>query len=237
MQQYFVDEKLNIGSTGLFDKDQAHHISHVMRMKEGEVVRLVSDEKGYFATVSYDGGTGYVVTGIDDHDPESHVKLTLACALIKRDKWEYMLQKCTELGVSTIVPFETSRTVVKSIDERSQKKQERQKKILEEAAEQCKRNCIPQLYGVMDISELDSVRSELNLVAYEDERIKGLNLKDAWHGEKSVTVVIGPEGGFAKEEIEELMAMGYQPVSLGRRILRAETAAGYVCAVIDALGE
>lgn len=110
----------------------------------------------------------------------------------------------------------------------------RRRAIVVEAAEQCKRNRIPELVEPVKLSELSRFRSDVNLAAYEKAGASALRLKDVLPA-SSVTAVIGPEGGFSEAEIEELSQNGFQPVTLGNRILRAETAAYYLCSVIGEL--
>ena len=110
----------------------------------------------------------------------------------------------------------------------------RRRSIVVEAAEQCKRNRIPELIEPVKLSELSRFRSDVNLAAYEKAGKSALHLKDVLPA-PSVTAVIGPEGGFSEAEIEKLSQDGFQPVTLGNRVLRAETAAYYLCSVIGEL--
>ena len=108
---------------------------------------------------------------------------------------------------------------------------------MEEAAEQSRRQCVPEVSDPMTLKQLKNVMSEVNLIAYEKESGSGKLLRDALKSSLSVTIVIGPEGGFDPSEVDELLNMGFECVSLGRRILRAETAACYALSAIDALVE
>ncbi len=173
----------------------------------------------------------------DPHHNETHISLTLAPALIRREKFELILQKAAELGVDRIVPFESSRCVVHARSEKADRQLQRWNDILMEAARQCKRNRIPELTAVKTLKDLKEYQSDVNFAAYEKADEKAMFLSEGLDGQKSVTVVIGPEGGFSESEAAELNAMGFHTVTLGSRILRAETAALYVCAVISEYDE
>ncbi|MEG0240506.1 16S rRNA (uracil(1498)-N(3))-methyltransferase [Anaerorhabdus sp.] len=239
MQQYFIKGKLEQGKQIDFDKEQSHHIKDVLRMKEGNIIRLVNeDREAVFASIFYRDKEVYAICNeMDPNSNDMKCHVTLCVGLIKKEKWDYLLQKCTELGVGTIVPFESSRTVVKSKDEKVTKKQERWNKILLEASEQCKRNSCPILVEPIQFKNIIQYKSELNCIAYEDAKYIGEKLKDCLQSQSSITVVIGPEGGFDQNEVNLLVNEGFHCISLGKRILRAETATTYVLSAIDALVE
>lgn len=232
MQQYFVDGLLKTGDEYIFTEQQAHHARDVLRMSR-ETVRLVdSAERAWFAECS--GSRGSFSAKVIEEDPrinENGFELTLAAALIRREKFELVLQKAAELGVTRIVPFESSRCVVHAKKEKADRQMQRYREILRSAAEQCKRNRIPEITDVLRLDQLDSVLSEISLAAYENADVNSKKISD-YRIENSVTVVIGPEGGFSEAEAEQLKQMGYEAVTLGSRILRAETAAVYACSVI-----
>ncbi len=236
MQQYFVNEPLTVGEEYIFSKEQAHHARDVLRMNH-ERVRLVFEGKGYFAD-AYPKGREFAAL-VESEDPESNelkISLTLCAALIRREKMEFVLQKAAELGVSRIVPFESSRCVVHERKEKSQRQKERWMTILREASEQCKRSRIPELADTASFDNLAEFLSETNLAAYENAYGTGRMISECLQG-SSITVVIGPEGGFSREEVEKLKDLGFEAVSLGSRILRAETASVYACSVISEWAE
>lgn len=234
MQEYFIEHPVAVGDIIELPEDKAHHAFNVLRLHH-ETVRLVYDGTAYFAEVYREGKRGLAkILSEDPNINELPADVTLCMALIRREKFELVLQKATELGISRIVPFVSSRCVAKDRQERAEKVMARRKAIVVEAAEQCKRNRIPELVEPVKLSELPRFRSDVNLAAYEKARASALRLKDVLPA-SSVTVVIGPEGGFSEAEIEELSQNGFQPVTLGNRILRAETAAYYLCSVIGEL--
>ena len=234
MQEYFIEHPAAVGDIIELPENKAHHAFNVLRLHH-ETVRLVYDGTAYFAEVYREGKRGLAkILSEDPNINELPADITLCMALIRREKFELVLQKATELGVSRIVPFVSSRCVAKDRQERAEKVMARRKAIVVEAAEQCKRNRIPELVEPVKLSELSRFRSDVNLAAYEKAGASALRLKDVLPA-SSVTAVIGPEGGFSEVEIEELSQNGFQPVTLGNRILRAETAAYYLCSVIGEL--
>ncbi|MCR5450021.1 MAG: 16S rRNA (uracil(1498)-N(3))-methyltransferase [Solobacterium sp.] len=227
MQQYFMDRPLEVGQKAVFTKEQAHHAGTVVRLNR-EVIRLVHDGKGYFAVGAPEGkGFSALVTEEDPNVNELNTKITLAMALIRREKMEWVLQKATELGVSRIVPFVSGRCVVKNKKEKT----DRWNTIVLEAAQQCKRNFIPEITGVVSLKDLKDYRSEVNLAAFEKASEASGRISKFLPAD-SVTVVIGPEGGFSDDEVSLMSDMEFHPITLGNRILRAETAAVYAVSVI-----
>lgn len=224
MQQIFIQQKTHVGSVIEPDPQQRHHLQRVLRMKERETLRVIDAEGAVFCGV-LDGVGQIQITELLDEDRELPVTLTLVAGLIKGERWDWLLQKCTELGVSRIVPFQSSRTVVKLEQDKVEKKLERWQKIVQEASQQCKRTQRPQVCSPIELADAGAWRSEQNFVAYEDEALHGGLLSAQLEKGRSVTLVIGPEGGFSPAEIERLQAQGYRCCSLGKRILRAETAA------------
>lgn len=237
MQQYFVDQKLSVGTQFEMTPQQSHHIATVLRMKEGKTIRLV-DMTGvpFYATVSIkDKVVKSQVTDLISEKREPAIKITLAIAMIKNDRFEWMLEKVTECGVHRIIPFISSRCVVKDKPGQNQRKMERFRKIITEAAEQSYRHHIPEILEPVSIKQLSQFKSDVNAVAYEKET--GHRLSSLSAPLRSVTVIIGPEGGFENGEIDTLNQLGFQCVSLGNRILRAETAAVAACITLTNLGE
>ena len=237
MQQYFCNKALKTGEEYVFDRQQAHHAKTVLHL-DHETVRLVYQGKGYFATC-YQKGNEFVglVEREDPRNNELPCEITLAIALIRREKFEWILQKATELGVSRIVPFESSRCVVHARKEKAGRQKERWETIVQSAAEQCKRNRIPEITDIANFSDLHDLKAELKVCAYENAYGNSRFLSKLYQGQRSVTVVIGPEGGFSESEVEQLVQSQYVSCTLGSRILRAETAALYSLSVLAEMSE
>lgn len=230
MQQYFVNTSIEENEKIYFDSEQSHHIKKVLRMKEGTVVRVVGTSNTVgLAEIGYDGQTCYgEVIEVLACDSESKVKMTLCMGLIKKDKWDFCIQKACECGATTIVPFVSSRSVVKVSEEKSDKKLLRWNKIALEACEQSKRSVATQVSEVVSFKELMSLDADLKIIAYEDADVLGANLAHVLKEHptcSSMLIAIGPEGGFERTEIDYAVDHGFVCVSLGKRILRAETAA------------
>lgn len=237
MQQYFTDTPLYVGEDYIFTKEQAHHAKTVVRL-DHEKVRLVYQGNAFFAEAMQKGKD--FVAHVYEEDPswnESNCNITLAIALIRREKFELVLQKATELGVNRIVPFESSRCVVHAKKDKAEKQKQRWQMILQEASEQCKRNQIPSITDIVSFRDLKNYLSEGNYACYENAYGKSQFLKECAQNKKSITIVIGCEGGFSETEVEEMQNDGYLPITLGSRILRAETAAIYACCVLSEMYE
>lgn len=237
MQQYFVNQLLAVDMEFDMTQEQSHHVSTVLRMSDGKIIRL-ADINGFLfygsIQISKTGVRAKVTQPIVE-ERESKVKITLAVALIKGDRWDWMLEKATECGVSKIVPFISSRCVVKDKPETAQRKLERYRKILTEAAEQSYRQTIPTITEPVSFKQLVEHKSQLNFIAYEKENSR--YLYDIPDEISAVTIVIGPEGGFSVDEVDYLTNHGFTSISLGKRIFRAETAAIAACIMLDTLGE
>lgn len=214
------------------------HISNVLRMKQGEKI-LVSNKntsKTYecdIVTIDKEN----VICSINkenDNIIEPKVKVDLFQGIPKSDKMEYIIQKSIELGVNRIIPVNMKYCIAKIKDE--EKKNVRWTKIAESAAKQSKRNIIPIIEKSIDIEEVYKLISnyDLTLVAYENEdniTIKGI-LKNKEKNIDTIAIIIGPEGGISENEIENLKDNGANIVSLGKRILRTETASLAVLSMI-----
>ena len=236
MQRYFADKKQNKIILG--DGD-VHHLLHVMRNKKGDEIEVVADYKLYNCIIKsinpLDIETNYEIP----LDSELDNQVTLFFALAKGDKIEFVIQKATELGVQKIVLIKTERCVVKLSNEDFLKKSERYNKIAKEASEQSHRLLIPEIVGVVDIKNIpSSLLADTNLLAYEKEAGQTSSFLDKVTKDGSYSIMIGPEGGFSSKEVELLTEKyAFQPVSLGKRILRTETAAVYALSVLGCLLE
>ena len=237
MQQFFVKTSLILNQAFSLDSEQTHQCINVLRYQSGqEVVCVDADQKRALCRLEVQ--SSYVfATPIEllKQNSEMEIKVTLIQALIRKERWEFLLQKATELGVYRVVPLVLRRNVVKWDKTESQHKRVRYQKIMQEASEQSKRTHVPQLMDVITIDEIKAYLSDNNLVCYENESASFI--KDVLHPKESITLICGPEGGFDPSEIEELKEMGFNIVHLGARILRAETASLYVLSAVDFMFE
>ncbi|MDQ0362972.1 RsmE family RNA methyltransferase [Breznakia pachnodae] len=227
MQQYFIDQQIEEMKPVLFSKEQQHHIKRVLRMRNSDVVKVIdSTSTPYLVKLTVDEEvTGEVVERLQKN--EEPIKVTLLQGMIKGERWDMLIQKACEFGVDSIVPVVSSRTVVK-LNDKIDKKLERYNKIALEACEQSRRDHLVEVVTPTKFQNIENYKSELNVIAYEDADTKGESLKrllSNYPEVKSVTILIGSEGGFSQEEVAFAIDKGYYCVSLGHRIFRAESAA------------
>lgn len=215
--------------------DDIKQIKQVLRLRDSEQIICIYNAEHYLTTIEVAPSQTHFfkLTKKIKQNHESPNKIRLIAGLIRNTKWDYLLQKATELGVNEIIPFHFKRCVVQLKGENNVKKIERWTKICKEASEQAYRNQIPLVRDVeSDLKVLQKYQSDVNLVCYE-KVVQNSQLKKFLQQDfTTITIVIGPEGGFTKEEIMVLTAYGYNLVSLGQRILRAETAPLAILAMI-----
>ncbi|MDO4500163.1 MAG: RsmE family RNA methyltransferase [Erysipelotrichaceae bacterium] len=224
MQQFFVEGVINNNEYFPLNSDIKHQLKKVLRAENGYQFRL-ADEEGSLYLCELMDGDAHIINKLDENN-ELDVDITVVLSLIKNDKFDFAIQKLTEIGVKRIVPYKARRSVVK--EGKGTNKLDRFKKIVREASEQCHRNIVPEICDYADIKTLKNYLSDVNILAYEKETFK----KEGFSNLKSVTIIIGPEGGFETGEVEEFVKMGFESVSLGKRILRAETAAIFLSSLI-----
>ena len=231
MFNFFADENSRQGNNYYITGADFNHIRNVLRMKEGDTF-LVSENgiSNLCEITSIEGETAVVnIIEEDYQSTELPVKIYLFQGLPKSDKMELIIQKTVELGVHTIIPTEMSRCVVKLEEKKKKSKTERWQAISESAAKQCKRNVIPEIMNVMSYKEAFSEVGKLDIILVPYESEDGMeSTKNALSEIKngmSIGIFIGPEGGFDEKEIEFAKEKGAKIISLGKRILRTETAA------------
>lgn len=231
MQQFFAEPSWIRENKIFMQGSDVNHIRNVLRMKPGEDVR-VNDGRGktYLCCISsYEEQTAVLdILKELDSDTELPSRIILFQGLPKGDKMEWIVQKAVELGVYAIVPFAAKRSVVKLDEKKAAKKQARWQLIAKGAAEQSGRGIIPEVSAVQTFTEALRMAGELDVVLIPYELEEGMKetvriLEEIAPGQ-SVGIFIGPEGGFEEEEVERAKAEGAHAVTLGKRILRTETA-------------
>lgn len=232
MQRYFAKDKID-NQLLLLDSD-IYHIKKVMRMNKNDNIEVVYDSVVYLCRITDINSFSIEIEKELSENNEMSIDITIAIGLVKEQKFDLILQKLTELGVKRIIPLKMERSIVKLDDSKYQKKKERWNSICKEASEQSCRNIIPEITNQMTIDELIkeefdykyvcSTREENNLIVNYLQK----NLKCA-----KIVFVIGPEGGISALEEDKLNNSGYTSVSLGKRILRVETAAIYISSILD----
>mgnify|MGYP005771515385 FL=1 len=232
MQRYFVkniqDDKVILGT------EDSYHIKRVMRMKIGDKIEIVYQEKVYLGQIE----------ALDDQvqaklieelaSSKQHIRpITLAQALVKEQKTDYILQKATELGVTEIIPFCAERSIVKA-DKQDEKRKIRWEKIVKEASEQSKRTDLVKIHSILSLRELSQLDNyDVKIICSVSEKEKNLKkLLSNIPNSATMLFVIGPEGGLSDQEEQTLMDSGFQRVSLGDTVLRTETAGLFIMSAV-----
>ena len=232
MKRFFINEQLNINSKFVIDGIEHNHIKNVMRMNVGdEIILVCGDEYDYFAKIisMSKGETGVFVSDkqLNEHNPVCD--LTVFQALVKSDNMSLIVQKLTELGVKNFVPFESEFITSKDKFGKVHKLQE----ISNQSIKQCKRSIPMRVCDTLTFDKMVDSLKIYDLVIFANECEKTENLSNINISSKDkVAVIIGSEGGFSSYEIEKLATCGAKSVSLGRRILRAETASIALSSVV-----
>jgi len=247
LHRFFVPRDVFSGDEVRLEGDLAHRLSRVLRLEAGAAVVLLDGTGLEYETrldaVEPHRATGMVV-GRRPGRPEPRVRLVLYQSLVKGERFDWVLEKGTELGVAAFVPLLSRRNVVRAAPGRLGRP-ERWRRVVREAAEQCGRSVLPDVLAPEGLEQALADAADLRLLPWEAEETLGLaaalrRARPALEAVErpTVAVLIGPEGGFADDEVTLAREAGAQVVSLGRRILRSETA-GIVAAaaVLYELGE
>lgn len=235
MPKFFVSPSSIGEATIEITNDDAKHIATVLRGKVGDSLTLC-DGNGmdYECTISEISKKSVIAKIEEKHknQNEPEIKITLFQSLPKLDKMELVIQKCIEIGVDRIVPVISEHTVIK-VGDKAEKKLDRFRKIAEAAAKQCGRGKIPEVCDITDFKTAVNMAKELDnaIIPYEKEKERNLKSFIKEFKGNSIGIFIGPEGGFSEDEIKLCSDNGIKSITLGKRILRTETA-GLVASVI-----
>lgn len=237
LRRFFVSPEAISGDSFLIVDTDAKHIATVLRMKPGDRVVLVTSDgrecTGAIATASRGEVSGRIVS-VAPATSEPDVYIELIQCVPKGDKMDLVVQKCVEIGVSRIVPATSQRSIVRWRQDQAERKTSRWRRIAEEASKQCGRSAVPPIANLVPFEEAVSSAPEdaLKLIPFELENESTLkSALERTHPAK-VVICIGPEGGFGVSEVDAARSRGFVPVTLGRRILRTETAGLVVAACI-----
>lgn len=235
MQQFFVENKCSEKETCPLTEEVFHQLKNVLRYRGGEEVRLVDAcGKLYLAEIHLEKKSAYAKILRQIHENKDiNPPIYSAMARIKRDRWEWALQKLTELGVSALIPVRSLRVNEKDINDHQFKRQE---KIIREAGEQAERSSLPKLFNEMSLPDLMNEFADLDKILLTERKAHIKSLSDISFKEKSsgILLISGPEGGFSDEEKEFMIKKGAREAGLGPNILRAETAAIAAAAIAAA---
>lgn len=239
MSTFFIDNDCIDEENAFITGTDVNHIKNVLRMKIGDEIRLSTGNGLVYISAIKEFLPNKIVCKILDCEggkSELPSKIVLFQGLPKKDKMELIIQKAVELGVSEVVPVIMKRTVVKADDAKKDKKLDRWRTIAEVAAKQSGRNIVPEISDFITFSDAVKMSKNLEytLIPYENE--KGMDrareLVKMAKGKESIGIFIGPEGGITDEELNLAVNSGANPLSLGNRILRTETAGLALISVI-----
>lgn len=237
MPRYFVEKEDMHGEIIFIKNGDAKHLGRVLRAKAGDIVEVCDGDGMDYSCVVVDVKKDEIRLEIESATPcqsEPETSITLFQAIPKGDKMETVIQKCVEIGVCRIVPVAAERCVSKPNEKDFAKKRERWQKISLSASKQSGRGRVPEIGDMVSFKEAAKMCAELDgaAIAYEKEEKTGLNDFVKNFSGKSLGLFIGPEGGFSEEEIKTAQLHGASAVSLGRRILRTETAGMAAAAIL-----
>lgn len=227
MQRYFCNNIIN--NKFILSRDDSHHIKNVMRQSINDLIEVVYNQKLYICNILEFDPVVVSIKEESDSYNELDIKVTICQSLVKEQKMDLILQKCTELGAYNFIPLKVKNSIIK-YNKDFDKKINRWQKIIKEAAEQSKRNIIPKVLEIKDIKNITKIDYDLKILCTVNEVSN--SLKFVLQNNKkcgNMIIVIGPEGGFTKEEENELISHGFISVTLGNLVLRTETAS--LCAL------
>lgn len=234
-RRFFVPRESIREGTACLPADQSHHLRDVLRLRTGDIVEIFDGKGGgYSGEVDFQD-TGIFVRGLSPiASVESGARVILAAALIKSAKFEWILQKTTELGVHELMPLYTRRSEIEIPDSKIASRLQRWDRIVKEASKQCRRLSLPQIHEprpFRDFLSMNCFASCARFLLHE-------KTSEYWNPDpgtlsEGVVVCIGPEGGWHDSEVEQAKAIGYQTFSLGPSVLRAETAAVAAISIVQ----
>jgi len=231
MRNFFLGTNTVSGELATITGELYRHMARVLRLKQGSEVGLTDGSGRQLCGVIEEVGAKNLTVRITgtvsapEQEPRG-LRVTLYQGLPKGEKLDLILQKCTELGIAEVVTFDAERSIVKLRGDRSAGRLGRCEKIVQEAARQSGRRSAPKVVIGGSLEDvLREAEHTVKLVLWEGEQtIRLRETFEAYQAPQSVAIVVGPEGGLSDGEVEKALARGFTPVSLGRRILRTETA-------------
>jgi 16S rRNA (uracil1498-N3)-methyltransferase len=236
----FLPRQLEPGDTCAVLEDQTRYLQSVLRMQEGDSLMVFNGSDWEYDAVVGRSQAGAITLEIRNKRPipRDEIEITLCQAIPKLEKMDGIIRHATELGARRIIPFLAERSIPRWPAAKRPQKQERWRKIAVEAARQCGRTDVPEIGEIVSFAGMlgDLPNGALGLIPWEEEAglgIRELLRNPRYDGTKRFQMAIGPEGGFAKDEIDQARRAGFLAVSLGRRVLRVETAALAVLAIIQ----
>lgn len=238
MSRFYVRPEDVKGDEILVSKEEAHHIVDVMRLSSGdEVVAFDGEGREYIGKILNvsKGALKIKIEKINEVKPEQKTHITLAQALPKRAKMDFIIEKATELGADAVIPLITERTIVNLSKEKASQKAKHWQNIGISASKQCGRVSVPQVGAVLKFNELlTEIKSyDLVMMACLAEGTKPIKEMIAGFKGKKILAMVGPEGDFSPKEIGSAKAQGARLISLGHSVLRVDTAAIFILSILN----
>ena len=234
--RFFVEEPLKPGANLRLSENASHKIRSVLRLRKKDEIIVFNNQHLEFKATIKEIDKKYVSILITEEIKtavESPLQIKLIIAIIKPEKMDYALQKATELGVTSIVPFFSARSVIKINNERREKRLIHWKNIIRSAAEQCGRRTLPDLRPLTPLSQILNLTKDFEFLILDPHaKEKMSNLPRV---QKPIAIVCGPEGGLNEEEIHCLINRGGKNINIGPRVLRAETASTCALTIAQSL--
>ena len=232
MNHFFVEPEDIRGDLVIIRGQDVKHITRSLRLNSGDKITVADGRENKYLVELTALKEKFVEGEIKeklDADAESELNITLIQGLPKSKKMDLIVRKCTELGIDRVIPMETDHTVVKLNEKKAKKRRARWQKIAKSAAKQSKRTKIPELGNVIDFAAAIDLAADYDLalmpwVAEKEQGLKDLIKNDKNEGRDDIVIFIGPEGGFSPHEAAQAQEKGIEPVVLGPRTLRTETA-------------
>jgi 16S rRNA (uracil1498-N3)-methyltransferase len=237
MPRFYCSQPLLEGATVDLPETVAHHL-HVVRMQAGAALTLFDGRGGQYAAVLADIGKKRASATVLAHEPvdvELPYAVTLAQGLPEGSKMDWIIEKAVELGVARVEPLAAQRSVVRLSGERAEKRHLHWLGVIEAASEQCGRNRLAQLAPVMDFGRWLAAPQQSPRILLSPRATQSLAQWAQQGGPQAVTLMVGPEGGFTREEEDAAMAAGALALSIGPRVLRTETAALAALSMLNGL--
>jgi 16S rRNA (uracil1498-N3)-methyltransferase len=230
----YTGQTLQVGASVELEAGASQHIARALRMTPGDPLALFNGRGDEYRAELLTVGKKQVVAAVNERrerQSESTLSLHLGIAISRGDRMDWVVQKATELGVSALTPLFTERTEVKLAGERAEKKLHHWRQIAISACEQCGRNRLPEISGLMDLgSWLDGTEAERKFVLHHRADARGPDEVVP----ESIALLVGPEGGLGEAEIEAAEEAGFESLALGPRVLRTETAPLAAIAILQA---
>lgn len=235
--RFYLPLPLAVGAQLALPEAAGHHAARVLRLRTGDPVTLFNGQGGEYAARILAIGKRDVTVEIEQHDPverESSLQVTLVQALSSGERMDLTIQKAVELGVSRIVPVESERCVVRLKGERAGKRMAHWQQVVISACEQCGRNRIPEV-GMIAPFHIWLATESRATSRWMLQPGANTALRDLPRPREPIELLVGPEGGLTDAEADAARRAGYQPLRLGPRVLRTETAAPALLAAVQAL--